>query len=441
MPRAKWKRKQKIPSSTTKTLSYARVSSKEQEKEGFSIPAQQKLIQSYAQAHGLQIVQDYVDVETAKHSGRTNFEEMLRYLKSHPQVRIILVEKTDRLYRNLKDWVRLDELDVAIHLVKEGAILSEESRSSEKFMHGIKVLMAKNYIDNLSEEVRKGQQEKAEQGFWPNRAPMGYRNARGPDGRKKLEIDPVEGQIIANIFNWYATGNYSVKDVAEAARKQGLTFWRTGGAVPTATIHRLLRHRLYTGYFDWNGRIYKGQHSALTTKELWDRVQGVLDGRNATKAKRGKKHDLALAGLMKCGHCGCALVGDIKKSRYVYYRCTGYKGKCDEPYVREEVFIERFQAMLDRLSFDQEVLDWLSKALRQGHEDERRENEAAGRSFGLNMTASSSAWKRSTSIRLTVRSRRPSITRCPTSGACSRTKFAMTCTAKEKPTGTTWRTA
>lgn len=81
---------------------------------------------------------------------------MVKYLRKHPGVRVVLVEKTDRLYRKLKDWVTLDELDVEIHLAKEGVILSQDSRSSEKFMHGIKVLMAKNYIDNLSEEARKG---------------------------------------------------------------------------------------------------------------------------------------------------------------------------------------------------------------------------------------------------------------------------------------------
>ena len=49
----------------------------------------------------------------------------------------------------------LDDLGVDIHFVKEGVVLSPASRSSEKFMHGIKVLMAKNYIDNLSEETRR----------------------------------------------------------------------------------------------------------------------------------------------------------------------------------------------------------------------------------------------------------------------------------------------
>src|ERR1700693_2178959 len=172
-----------------KALAYARVSSKEQEKEGFSIPAQQKLLQGYASNNRFIIVQEYVDIETAKASGRTNFEQMVRYLKTHPNVRTVLVEKTDRLYRNLRDWVTLDELDIEIHLVKEGIILSRDSKSSEKFVHGIKVLMAKNYIDNLSEEARKGQQEKAAQGIWPSKAPIGYRNVVGPDGKKIIAPD------------------------------------------------------------------------------------------------------------------------------------------------------------------------------------------------------------------------------------------------------------
>ena len=50
--------------------------------------------------------------------------------------------------------------------------------------------MAKNFIDNLSEETRKGQQQKAAQGLWPSCAPLGYRNVTGPDGRRVIEPDP-----------------------------------------------------------------------------------------------------------------------------------------------------------------------------------------------------------------------------------------------------------
>ena len=146
---------------SSKAVLYARVSSKEQDREGYSIPAQCKLLRSYARRHDYHVVREFIDVETAKQSGRTHFTEMIRFLEEHPQVRILLCEKTDRLYRNFKDYVTIDELDVTLIFVKEGSVLNKDSRSHEKFIHGIKVLMAKNYIDNLSEETRKGMQEKA----------------------------------------------------------------------------------------------------------------------------------------------------------------------------------------------------------------------------------------------------------------------------------------
>ena len=59
---------------------YARVSSKEQEKEGFSIPAQQRLLKDYAVTKGFQLVNEFVDIETAKKSGRPGFNEMVKFL-------------------------------------------------------------------------------------------------------------------------------------------------------------------------------------------------------------------------------------------------------------------------------------------------------------------------------------------------------------------------
>jgi site-specific DNA recombinase len=368
--------KGEIQAGPTKAVVYGRVSSKEQEKEGFSIPAQLKLLDGYAQTKRFAILEQFVDVETAKQTGRTNFALMVQYLKRHSNVRTVLVEKTDRLYRNLKDWVTLDELDIEIHLVKEGIILSRDSKSSEKFVHGIKVLMAKNYIDNLSEEARKGQQEKAEQGIWPSKAPLGYRNITGPDGKKIIEPDPKFAGIVTHLFGWYASGTLSLKEVAEQAKSAGLVYRRTGGPLPVSNIHAILHNRLYTGEFNWNGHRYKGRHQPLVTKELWDRVQGILDGRNARKV-RSTKRDFAFHGLLNCGHCGCAMVGEMKKGRYIYYHCTGYKGKCTEPYVREEVVAKRFSEILGTLSFGEQVMSWVTKALRESHADEQKEHEAA----------------------------------------------------------------
>jgi site-specific DNA recombinase len=89
---------------------YARVSSKVQEKEGFSIPAQLKLLRGYAADRRFTVIEEFVDVETAKRTGRPGFTAMVEFFKKHGKAKspennrcILLVEKTDRLHRNLKD--------------------------------------------------------------------------------------------------------------------------------------------------------------------------------------------------------------------------------------------------------------------------------------------------------------------------------------------------
>jgi hypothetical protein len=137
---------------TRRAVLYARVSSKDQEREGFSIPAQLDLLRSYAAARSIQVLQEFVDVETAKQSGRTSFGAMVTFARQHRGRLLLLVEKTDRLYRNLRDWVTIDELDLEIHLVKQGTVISPDSRSSDKFMHGIHGLLP----NGTPEAVRLG---------------------------------------------------------------------------------------------------------------------------------------------------------------------------------------------------------------------------------------------------------------------------------------------
>ncbi|GAH73636.1 unnamed protein product, partial [marine sediment metagenome] len=102
-----------------KVAIYARVSSKEQEEEGYSILAQLKLLRDYATKKNCKIVREFVDLETAKRAGRTSFNEMVKFLQSNSEIKILLCEKTDRLYRNFKDYVTIDDLDLQLHFVKE----------------------------------------------------------------------------------------------------------------------------------------------------------------------------------------------------------------------------------------------------------------------------------------------------------------------------------
>ena len=250
---------------------YVRVSSKEQE-QGFSIPAQRTLLTEYADREGLHILKQFEDVETAKRAGRTAFGEMVAFLRqASPACRILLVEKTDRLYRNIKDWVTIDDLGIEVHFVKEGVILSDDSRSSEKFMHGIKVLMAKNYIDNLGEEVHKGMLEKARQGHRPSFAPIGYVNS--PVTRRIEPDASISGPIITKLFEWYATGECSLKAVTAKAAVAGLTNRSSGSPLARSKIHQLLQNPIYSGDFHWLGQSYEGQHQPLISRDLFQRVQ------------------------------------------------------------------------------------------------------------------------------------------------------------------------
>ncbi len=340
---------------------YARVSSKDQEKEGFSIPAQLRLLRDYAASRGFVIAEEFTDIETAKVSGRTKFNEMLLYLKKHQKVcRTILVEKTDRLYRNIKDYATIDEFDVQVHLVKENEIISRSSRSNEQFVHGIKVLMARNYSQNLGEETVKGMTEKARAGIYPSFAPVGYQNADGPNGKRIIVPDPETAPVVREVFERFATGEYSVQRLAAQFRGEGRTL--RGRSLNGSLAHQILRKRLYMGEFDWDGKVYTGSHEPLVTSESWQRVQELLDARAENKTRK-VKHDFAFTGLVRCGHCGCMMVGEIKKGQYVYYHCTGNRGKCPEPFTRQEVLSGAFAGVLQELVIPPAILEWLGDSV------------------------------------------------------------------------------
>jgi site-specific DNA recombinase len=356
-----------------KAVLYARVSSKEQEKEGFSIPAQRKLLNEYAAANGFEVGTEFIDVETAKQSGRVNFKRMVEYLSSSPEVRTILVEKTDRLYRNFKDYVTLEELDVEIHLVKENEVISKDSRSHAKFIHGIKLLMAKNYIDNLSEEVRKGLNEKANQGSYPcGRLPLGYIRD-SITGR--IDIDHDRAEIIGKLFEEYSTGKHSITSIHGLAKTYGLTYRGSGRFITRSEAERLLKKIFYTGKFVWRGKVYEGDHPPIVSESLFNTVQDVF--RNSRKPVY-KAKEFAFARLLSCGKCGCLITADIKKGKYIYYYCTNYHGECDREFMREEILADRLSEIVKAIEIDGRTQEWLNKALQHGLKD-RAQKTASSR--------------------------------------------------------------
>ena len=77
--------------------------------------------------------------------------------------------------------------------------------------------------------------------------------------------------------------NIHCKTLARKAHDVGLIYRKSGAKVPLSTVHSILRNRLYSGWFEWNGKLYEGRHEPLVSVELWERVQGVLDGRHSKR--------------------------------------------------------------------------------------------------------------------------------------------------------------
>ncbi len=238
-------------------------------------------------------------------------------------------------------------------------------------MHGIRVLMAKNYIDNLSEEVRKGMREKAEQGHWPTVAHVGYLNN---SETHRIEVDPVRGPLVAKLFEWYARGDVSLKEVARLADENGLTHPRAHRRLAKSEIHRILRNPIYAGDFLWKGKRYQGNHQPLISKSFFEAVQDVFVSTNRPKYT---KHQHAFAGLVDCGRCGCAMTAELKKGRYVYYHCTGGRGRCGNSYVREEDLPQLFAGAVKRVQVPADVADWIAEALRESQGDKERFHRTA----------------------------------------------------------------
>jgi len=277
----------------------------------------------------------------------------------------VLVEKTDRLYRNYRDLVTISDLEINIHLVKENSIIGPDSKSHEKLVHDFKVMLAKNYVDNLAEETSKGMQEKAEQGLWPSFAPLGYLNNRETKG---IDIDFKRAPIIRELFEIYSEGKSTLRDLTRIASEKGLRT-RKGNTVSRSNIHKMLKNPIFIGDFIWKDVCFKGKHDPIISRECFETVQGVL--KNRTRP-RNTKHKFAFRGLIKCGHCGCSVTSEIKKGKYVYYHCTKTKQKCPDKPIREEKLAEMLGEPLKKLRITEERLEWIIGALKESHKDEKR---------------------------------------------------------------------
>ena len=321
-----------------RAVSYIRVSTREQaqrggSEEGFSLPAQREANKRKAQSMGALVVKEFADRgESARSANRPELQKMLAYLKEDGGIDYVIVHKLDRLARNRADDVEINRAfeEAGVRLVSTSENIDQTPGGM--LLHGIMSSIAEFYSRNLANEVIKGMGEKARNGGTLGKAPLGYVNVRGRDehGRevRTVELDQERAPLVRLAFTEYATGNWTVRQLAEHLNNRGLTIPPTArkptNPVSVRLLQTLLRNPYYKGVISFQGVEYPGAHEPLVDAATWQTVQDILTAH--TNGERQRTHNHHLKSTIVCGLCGARLLVQHATSRasgtYYYFVCA-----------------------------------------------------------------------------------------------------------------------
>ena len=328
-----------------KTAIYARVSSERQDID-LSIAAQLKALREYALSHGHEVVKEYIDeAESGRSIDRPAFKEMITTARQNlSPFQAILVWKLSRFARNREDSIIYKSLlrRHGIQLISINEPI--EDTPAGRLLEGVIEVIDEFYSANLAQDVVRGQRENAERGFFNGgKPPYGYIHVKVKDGpklRTTLEIDPKTAPIVQRIFRECLSGK-GLKAIVRSLNADGLTS-RTGKKWGTTSIEKILHNEAYTGTLVWGRRTKNhgraGNNALLQrTEDAWPaivdwatftQVQAKLSGR-APQVIHPRQVDSAylLSGIIRCGICGAAMVGQGSSPRYRYYMCGNARRK------------------------------------------------------------------------------------------------------------------
>ena len=361
-------------------VALARVSSREQEREGFSLEVQEDALRRYATQAGGEIVKLLRIAETAsKGDERKAFRELVTYAKKNAGILDgLLFYKVDRAARNLFVYVELERLESEYDLPFISVSQPTENTPAGRMMRRTLANMASFYTEQQSVDVREGLARRVQEGWFVTRGPYGYRNIR-KDGRGMVETDPIPAENVKRIFHLFAYENHTLDTLVEKLAEEGRQFRSSMPKFPRSSVHNILKDRAYIGDIEFRGEWYPGKHTPLVDRATWNRVQALLGGHIYQSLA------ITYAGeLIQCGHCGHPITGEriTKKTKtgeryYTYYRCTYYT-KPGHPRTRvpEAALETQVMAFFDKMRVeDESVRDWfrlvLASQTRDAQEDAR----------------------------------------------------------------------
>jgi DNA invertase Pin-like site-specific DNA recombinase len=365
-----------------KAVILARVSSKSQEDEGYSLESQVKLLENYCDNKELAVMQVFKITESASKSvQRTTFKKALAFIEKH-DIKNLVIEKVDRHVRNLHDavethdWLISDE-EKLVHFVKDSLVLHKNSRSQEWLNWGIRVVMAKNYIDNLREEAMKGWAEKLAQGWLPAVPPPGYMTVV-ESGRRIHVPNPATFKTIVRIFKLYLEPQQNIQSIALELHRCGVTT-RKGRPLSKSAVHKMLQNPFYIGINRFDGKDYPGAQKPIISKKLFAAVQRK---RSSGRPVKYKKHNPILKNMIVCKHCERVITWQRQKGK-LYGSCQRKLPECkQQKFLKETIVNQTVEQLLDDLvSPSQQVVAWLTELLRSDFKSEVDDRKQATKSI------------------------------------------------------------
>jgi len=256
-------------------------------------------------------------------------------------------------------------------------------------LHGIMSSIAEFYSQNLATEVKKGMSEKVKEGGTVGRAPLGYLNIRRIDekGREERTVieDDERGPLIRLAFEEFATGNWTVADLAEHLAACGLNTRATpkipSEPIDKKSLNKVLINPYYTGVVLYRGVEHPGKHPALVSRETWQKVQDILASH--INGERTREHPHFLKGSLYCHSCGSRMFINYTKShsgvRYPYFVCGGRHNKvthCKQKAVLISEVEREVEEIYDRYSYPPAIRKYLEDYLQQGIKSEQQKYSA-----------------------------------------------------------------
>lgn len=374
---------------------YARKSTESEDRQVLSIDSQVKELKDFAARENLGQTVVFTESKSAKAPGRPAFNDLLSKI-AEGEIDQLLCWKLDRLARNPVDGGSV------IWAVEEGKITHIhtpqrrfDNSGNDKFWMQLEFGMAKKYVDDLSDNVKRGLRAKVEQGWRPGKPPLGYLNDLAT---KRIIKDPVRFPLVRRMWDFLLTGNYTPNAIVHiATNKWGLTtrkFKRQGGGpMHYSTIYSIFTNPFYYGYFPWNGELVNGAHDPMITIDEFERAQYLMERRTQP---RPKQKFFAYTGIITCGECGAAVTAENKVNRYgnryIYYHCTKRKRhvRCSQRVIEEKDLESQISAFLTSLAIPRDFRDWAHEAITFLEKEEGKADEAKQQSLKQKLASISS---------------------------------------------------